>query len=245
MTTSNSGEDDRAAFEAWALQEFSIGYPAEDAILLNRSGDGYDDSEVDGAWRGLLYARRAAVPSVQAASEVLVDTGSSELSLLWNTLRFFASETSYQGERTGGVLQGCPRGAPPSDAELALYGRRGWEALHRVLGREPEDWLLGGATAPLAAPGAAVAAELPKELPDDEETRFILGFMCFQAIPIVQVFRAAGHEIATKAEAEQAFVMRRMLNCYLAHGTDWRKAFIAELDAARAAAPSGGAGEAA
>lgn len=50
--------DVRATFEAWALGEFSIGFADEDSRLLNRSGDGYDDAQVNGAWMGLLYARR-------------------------------------------------------------------------------------------------------------------------------------------------------------------------------------------
>lgn len=65
------------------------------------------------------------------------------LQLVWNTLMFFACESSYTtGERTGGVLQGCPRNPPPRPDELAGYGREALAALCRFLGREPEDWML-------------------------------------------------------------------------------------------------------
>ena len=89
---------------------------------------------------------------VPAPGEPRIDLNSPDVVLLWNTLRFFASETSYHGERLGGVLQGCPRGNPPMPDELASYGRNGMAALCKILGREPEEWMQGAA--PPAQPSA-------------------------------------------------------------------------------------------
>jgi len=44
--------------------------------------------------------------------------------LIFNALSFFANVTSYQGDRVGGVLQGCPRGPKPTPIELAGEARR-------------------------------------------------------------------------------------------------------------------------
>jgi len=72
-----------------------------------------------------------------------------DLILLWRTLEFFARESSYTtGERTGGVLQGCPRNPPPGPADLAGYGRQGLAALCRFLGRDPHPWMTNQAAAP-------------------------------------------------------------------------------------------------
>lgn len=71
------------------------------------------------------------------------------LHLLWNTLMFFSSESSYTvGERTGGVLEGCPRKPPPTHAEMAGYARRGLVALRRHLGIQPDEWMLDGGEPP-------------------------------------------------------------------------------------------------
>jgi hypothetical protein len=77
------------------------------------------------------------------------DQKERHLHYLWNTLKFFAHEDSYtMGERTGGVLQGCPREPPPTTAQLALYGLLGLESLCRYIGREPDEWMLGGSPPP-------------------------------------------------------------------------------------------------
>jgi hypothetical protein len=80
----------------------------------------------------------------------------------------------------------------------------------------------------------AAVRELIAELqvPDDDETRYILGIPNFQAGPIAHRFRAGGADIPRKAEAEQAFVLRKMLNLYLQHGAKWRDEFVRELDLA-------------
>lgn len=68
---------------------------------------------------------------------------------------------------------------------------------------------------------------------DWPEVYEILMYLCFQCGPMAHVFRAAGEEIPTKAEHEQAFVLRWMLKVAAKHGPEWRKACALELRAAR------------
>ena len=56
----------------------------------------------------------------------------------------------------------------------------------------------------------------------DDETRWILGRPCFAVIGIVKVLRQNGHDIARKAEDEQAAAIFWMLQMYVKHGEDWR-----------------------
>lgn len=60
----------------------------------------------------------------------------------------------------------------------------------------------------------------------------VLGLMNFRTGPIAHVYRAAGAEIRTKCEDEQAFVLDRFLRLALEHGDDWRTAAEADLKAA-------------
>jgi hypothetical protein len=94
-------------------------------------------------------------------------TRDQNLQLVWNTLMFFACESSYtMGERTGGVLQGCPRKPPPSPDELAGYAQIALAALCRFVGREPEDWMLA------ALPSASLGEQLAPVLTHDEIDAF-------------------------------------------------------------------------
>lgn len=77
------------------------------------------------------------------------------------------------------------------------------------------------------APALAYPANLTPEL------GHALGFMNFHTGPVAHVFRAAGYDIARKCEAEQAFVLDRMVRTVITHGKMWRDAFNAQLDAAR------------
>lgn len=71
------------------------------------------------------------------------------LNYVWNTLMFFAHPDSYtQGERTGGVLQGCPRAEPPSPDTMAGYARNALAELRRHIGIDPDAWMLDGSHAP-------------------------------------------------------------------------------------------------
>ena len=71
----------------------------------------------------------------------------------------------------------------------------------------------------------AVVPELTSEL------RWILGQMCFQHIHTAQALRLMGHEIARKAEDEQAVTIYWMLGHYLEDPANWRQNATAELKA--------------
>jgi hypothetical protein len=45
------------------------------------------------------------------------------LDAIYRTLKQYASEATYLPARTGGVLQGCPRGPAPTPSELAFSAR--------------------------------------------------------------------------------------------------------------------------
>jgi hypothetical protein len=71
------------------------------------------------------------------------------LNLVWNTLMFFAHPDSYTtGERTGGVLQGCPRKPPPTPEVMAGYARRALAAVREHMGAPVEEWMLDGEPLP-------------------------------------------------------------------------------------------------
>ena len=76
----------------------------------------------------------------------------------------------------------------------------------------------------------AVVPELTSEL------RWILGQMCFQHIHTAQALRLMGHEIARKAEDEQAVTIYWMLGHYLKDPANWRRNASAELKASAPAA---------
>ena len=80
----------------------------------------------------------------------------------------------------------------------------------------------------------ADAHEWPEQL--TPALRKILGKMCFEFISLAQLARAAGHDVPTRAEDEQAFWMHRLLGHWFTHGDDWGKAAAADLEAMRAKA---------
>lgn len=57
----------------------------------------------------------------------------------------------------------------------------------------------------------------------NDETKWILGQLCFQCAGTAQILRLDGHEIKTKAEDEQAAVIHWMLCLYEEHGDQWRE----------------------
>lgn len=73
---------------------------------------------------------------------------------------------------------------------------------------------------------------LPREL--TPAIADVLGLMPWVTGRIAGVYRAAGHDIPTKCEAEQAFVMHRCLHLAIEHGDGWRVAAQAELDELKA-----------
>lgn len=63
-----------------------------------------------------------------------------------------------------------------------------------------------------------------------------LGLMIFQTAPIARVFRAAGHDVPAKVEAEQAFILHRLVKHVLESGPLWETAFDIEYKKALAEA---------
>ncbi|MGY2681719.1 hypothetical protein [Pseudomonas tolaasii] len=75
----------------------------------------------------------------------------------------------------------------------------------------------------------APVASVPELTP---ELRWILGQMCFQHIHTAQALRLMGHQIARKAEDEQAVTIYWMLGHYLKDPANWRENATAEMKAA-------------
>ena len=75
---------------------------------------------------------------------------------------------------------------------------------------------------------------LPLEL--KPELVEVLGLPNFRCGPIADVYRAAGHDIQSKSEAEQAFVLFRFLHLALRHGPGWFAESCLDLSAAVEAA---------
>ena len=74
------------------------------------------------------------------------------------------------------------------------------------------------------------------ELNDD--TKEILGMLCFQAGPIAHLMNDAGIAVEKKAETEQAVVIHWLLNLYIEHGSEWRKKAAEQLGQWQEAAKS-------
>lgn len=83
---------------------------------------------------------------------------------------------------------------------------------------------------PYAVGGARVIDEMPAL---DEHLRFILGRPNFWCYHLANALRAMGHEIARKAEEEQAAVIHWLLNAYFEHGPGWREAVEKIMEAER------------
>lgn len=76
-----------------------------------------------------------------------------------------------------------------------------------------------------------VLAEQAPKLPAlDEDMSAILGRPNFGCIQLAEILRKGGHQIARKAEAEQAAVIHWTLGLYLAHGEHWKAAASSDMD---------------
>ena len=64
----------------------------------------------------------------------------------------------------------------------------------------------------------------------DEDAIFILGRPNFWCGPIAHLMAADGHEVAKKAEDEQAAVIYFMLQMREDHGDTWKDEFFKEID---------------
>lgn len=111
-----------------------------------------------------------------------------------------------------------------------------WSHDHFTEGKGvPVGWLPmldGPKLSPVAEQPAKVAV-VPELTP---ELRWILGQMCFQHIHTAQALRLMGHQIAKKAEDEQAVTIYWMLGHYLKDPANWRKNAADEMKAAAPAA---------
>jgi hypothetical protein len=59
------------------------------------------------------------------------------MNIIYRTLRYYANEASYRGERTGGILQGCPRAPDPTPRELIQWANYAVKRIDReILKRE-------------------------------------------------------------------------------------------------------------
>lgn len=72
-------------------------------------------------------------------------------------------------------------------------------------------------------------ADYPTEMTPELER--ILGMPNFVCGPFARAFREGGADIPTKAEAEQAFVIHKLIGFYLEHGADYAEKFHDELAA--------------
>jgi hypothetical protein len=117
-----------------------------------------------------------------------------------------------------------------SKAALARY----FEAVHQELAplarllerelREAREALTGAAVIADTA-GAEIRTLRGRALPAQltPPLRRVLGMMLWETGPIAHAMRATGHDVARKAEDEQALVMHWLLGFVLAHGADWHK----------------------
>jgi hypothetical protein len=67
------------------------------------------------------------------------------------------------------------------------------------------------------------------EILNGADAAAVLGIMNFQTIALANLFRASGVEIPRKAEAEQAYVLRFLLQLVIEFGAGWREAAHAEI----------------
>lgn len=113
-----------------------------------------------------------------------------------------------------------------SDADRAMAALRSDHA-QALISEEEKGYARGVADA-----RRDLAAEIwPPAL--TEPLAEILGMPNFRAAPMAHLYRAAGHDIAPKAEAEQAFVLHRFVGFALARGEAWRDFARADLLAAQ------------
>lgn len=96
----------------------------------------------------------------------------------------------------------------------------------------PHDLPKWAEDAALTMRALVAASSFPTMTP---ELAAILGTMCFQCIHFAQALRAAGHEIKSRAEDEQAATLHWMLGHYFRHGEDWRKHAAEDMERMRAA----------
>lgn len=112
-------------------------------------------------------------------------------------------------------------------AERMLEGQKYKSELYDEVWQKARDMGFANVTMALAklSEPAPTVPELTSEL------RWILGQMCFQHIHTAEALRLMGHQIARKAEDEQAVTIYWMLGHYLKDPANWRQNATAELKA--------------
>ncbi|MDB5978691.1 MAG: hypothetical protein JWR07_5451 [Nevskia sp.] len=121
------------------------------------------------------------------------------------------------------------------------------KTLEGVMRAEPGDWIIRGLKGELYPCKADIfvmsyeSAATPVPLPVEPQLIYpptmtpllahVMGFPNFHTGPIAHVFQKAGFDIPTKCEAEQAFVLDRMIRAVLTHGEGWAAAFEDDLRA--------------
>jgi hypothetical protein len=97
---------------------------------------------------------------------------------VWNTLDIYANPTNYRGERTGGILAGCPRAPDPTPDEMS---RRAYGTL-----KEMQRWCWPKES---NAPAHPSAQEVPEWQPIDtakDGTRIIAYWPSDGSVEMVQ-----------------------------------------------------------
>jgi hypothetical protein len=198
--------------------------------------DGLPQDAIDGGWtaRGIsayanrLEGRLTALESerdalLAAAGKEAVKTVDSDLVLRCQELE----ELATRGESEQTALN---RLADTYLLDISAHDRKAMA--RNQTHHEAMRFVISAAAAPTAAQGdgdGRDALEYPSEFTDD--LKWILGLMCFQCIPYAQTFRAAGVELPTKAEAEQAYTLDWLLRRYLKDPENWRKTAVDEMRA--------------
>ncbi|UEP49613.1 hypothetical protein LMA00_07655 [Burkholderia ambifaria] len=124
-------------------------------------------------------------------------------------------------------------------------------AEEQLRGRGPKDveaanGLLDVLTAHAVQPvPRAEVIDAMRTYPDEitPELRDVLGRPNFWCGPIAHEMRAAGADIKTKAEDEQAHVLHWLVKLVLDHGDAWQEVAVVELRAIREKANAASAGE--
>jgi hypothetical protein len=65
----------------------------------------------------------------------------------------------------------------------------------------------------------------------------VLQLTIMSTAPVARFYRTCGYDIPRKVEAEQAFMLHRLIGFALEHGDKWREVATAELDTMSAALP--------
>lgn len=79
----------------------------------------------------------------------------------------------------------------------------------------------------------ALADAWPKAV--DDEFSFIVNWPLMRSAHAAAVYRALGHDIPRKYEAEVAFLTHRFIGLWLDHGAGWREVAEAEMQRGKAA----------